>query len=266
MRILILQPQLDDGPAWLASFLGQHGLDYTVCSVGAGDEVPVSAAGIDALAMLGGAMGVNDALPWLARAEALLRDAVARGVPVLGHCLGGQMLAKAMGARVSHHHQPEIGWCHIQPRRDGELDDRGRALVAAWLGDAASQPAQGLAVYQWHQDSFAIPAGATLLAGNSVCAHQAFACGPHLALQFHVEVDAAKLDQWCREAGQLGPDLCAWPSVQDEATMRADTLRHLANSQRLAARIYTRWLALAQARLDALATAEDRNPASRDGA
>jgi GMP synthase-like glutamine amidotransferase len=256
MHILILQPQPDDGPAYLASFLHARGLDFQLCSVGAGDEVPVSAAGLDAVAMLGGAMGVNDALPWLARAEALLRDAVARGVPVLGHCLGGQMLAKALGARVARHAQPEIGWSRITPRAGPDLPDAERALVQAWLGDAPE-----LAVYQWHQDSFALPAGATLLAGNAVCAHQAYAIGPHLGMQFHVEVDAAKLDLWCGEAETLGAGLGAWPGVQDAATMRADSARLLAGSQRLAGRIYARWLALAQApRAGPIAAQVDLSP------
>jgi GMP synthase-like glutamine amidotransferase len=246
MRILILQAQLDDGPAFLATFLQAHGLGWQLCSVAAGDTVPVSAAGLDAIAMLGGAMGVNDALPWLARAQALLRDAVAHGVPVLGHCLGGQMLAKALGARVARHPQPEIGWCRIRPRVDAAMSAADGALVQAWLGDAPELP-----VYQWHHDSFALPAGATLLASSPDCAHQAFAWGPHLGLQFHVEVDAAKLDAWCHDAGQLAAELPAGPAVQDEASMRADSTHHLDASQRLAERIYTRWLALAQARLDA---------------
>jgi GMP synthase-like glutamine amidotransferase len=247
MRILILQPQLDDGPATLATFLHTRGLAFQLCSVAAGDSVPESAAGLDAIAMLGGAMGVNDDLPWLARAEALLRDAVAHGVPVLGHCLGGQMLAKALGANVARHAQPEIGWSRITPTPAAARSPADATLLQAWLGDAPE-----LAVFQWHHDSFEVPAGATWLAGSARCAHQAFAIGPHLGMQFHVEVDAAKLDLWCRDAATLPADLLAWPGVQGEAAMRADTARLLPGSQRLAERIYTRWLALAQARLDEL--------------
>ncbi|MEY8875151.1 MAG: type 1 glutamine amidotransferase, partial [Leptothrix sp. (in: b-proteobacteria)] len=100
-RLLILQPQADDGPATLASWLGARALPFTLCHVQRGDRVPTDAGAWDAIAMLGGAMSVNDDLPWLHRAHALLRDAVARGVPVIGHCLGGQMLARALGAVVS---------------------------------------------------------------------------------------------------------------------------------------------------------------------
>lgn len=229
--VLILQPQFADGPAYLATHLQAAGGSFTVCAVEAGDEVPLDAAPWAGIAMLGGSMSVNDDLRWLGRAERLLRDAVARGVPVLGHCLGGQMLAKALGATVSDNAVPEIGWSRIH-RHD--LD-----LARAWFGEAPDLP-----VYQWHSQTFGLPAGATLLASNAACAHQAFAVGPHLGMQFHIEVDAEKLSRWHAEAPLPGDPQRAHASVQDEATMRADTARWLASSQRTAARIYERWLSL----------------------
>jgi GMP synthase-like glutamine amidotransferase len=249
MRIFILQPRLDDPPSWLATFLQARGLAPELCRVEAGDAVPRSAAGLDAIAMLGGPMSVNDPLPWLADAQALLRDAVARGVPVAGHCLGGQLLAKALGAAVTANPQPEIGWCRLRVT----TVPADRALAQAWLGDeaddageggggCASDDRAGLPVYQWHNETFAVPPGATLLASSAACAHQAFAVGPHLGMQFHIEVDAAKLDRWSNEAPLPGTHLAGYASVQTEAAMRADTARLLARSQKIAERIYTRWL------------------------
>lgn len=231
-RVLIVQPLLDDGPAFLATWLRERGVPFDVCSVQAGDTVPVQAARWQAVAMLGGTMSVNDDLPFLHSAAALLRDAVARGVPVLGHCLGGQMLAKVLGARVTDNPVPEIGWSRIE-HLPGEQAQQ-------WLGDAAT-----LRVYQWHQQTFSLPPGATQVARNAACENQAFAFGPHLGMQFHVEVDAEKLDRWCREAPRPGDPRLAHASVQHEAAMRADTARHLAQSQATAARLYARWLALA---------------------
>ncbi|MEX8518808.1 MAG: type 1 glutamine amidotransferase [Leptothrix sp. (in: b-proteobacteria)] len=230
LRVLIVQPQCADGPSYLATFLRQRGIAFELCSVEAGDEVPVQAHAFDAIAMLGGSMSVNDTLPFLHRAELLLRDAIARGVPVLGHCLGGQLLARALGAEVTDNPVPEIGWSRIQRVE--------HPLARAWLGEAAELP-----VYQWHSQTFALPDGATLLAGNRACAHQAFAFGPHLGMQFHIEVDAEKLHRWAAEAPAPGDLLLTHPSVQDEPTMRADTARQLAQSQRTAAGIYARWLA-----------------------
>lgn len=266
MRIFILQPKLDDGPSFLASFLQARGLGVELCSVESGEVVPESAEPYDAIAMLGGSMSVNDDLPWLSRAEALLRDAVARQVPVLGHCLGGQMLAKALGARVTSNPQPEIGWSRIELARSADA----LALAQTWFGVAVGVPDQGVAaegnspaadastaardavtlpVYQWHNETFALPAGATLLAHNAACAHQAFAIGPHLGMQFHIEVDAAKLDRWCGEAPAPGSELAAFGTVQTEVPMRADTTRLLAHSQRVANHIYTHWLVQASDRL-----------------
>ncbi|MEP6505045.1 MAG: type 1 glutamine amidotransferase [Betaproteobacteria bacterium] len=230
-RVLILQPCDEDGPAFLGAWLQRAGVPFEVCRVESGDVVPVSAEPWDAIAMLGGTMSVNDDLPFLARAEALMRDAIMRDRPVIGHCLGGQMLARALGARTADHPEPEIGWGRIEPT--------AHALAAAWLGTSAALP-----VYQWHHQSFALPVGAVRLARSAACANQAFAYGPHLGMQFHVEVDAEKLSRWHREAPAEGAALLHHAGVQDEATMRRDSRRLLADSQRLAARIYTRWLSL----------------------
>jgi GMP synthase-like glutamine amidotransferase len=194
----------------------------------------VDAATYAAVAVLGGAMSVNDELPWLRRAEQLLSSAVALNRPVLGHCLGGQLLARALGARVCDNPVPEIGWTWIQVA--------DHALARAWLGEAPELP-----VYQWHEQTFALPPGATLLAGNTACAHQAFALGPHLGMQFHIEVDGEKLSRWFADAPSAGDPRLALPSVQAAAAMQADTERHMVSSQCTAARVYAWWWAQAQA-------------------
>src|SRR5689334_17478390 len=93
-RVLVVQPTRSDGPGYLATWLREAGADFVVCSVEDGEAVPRDAGPWDAIAMLGGPMSVDDDLPFLRDAEALMRDAVERGRPVLGHCLGGQMLAR----------------------------------------------------------------------------------------------------------------------------------------------------------------------------
>ena len=231
--VLVLQPQTQDGPAHLARVLQARRQPWQLCAVEAGDEVPLEASAYAGVAMLGGTMSVNDPLPWLARAEALLKSAVRLGVPVLGHCLGGQMLARALGSAVVDHPVPEIGWSRIE-RQD-------HALAEAWLG-----PAHELPVFQWHQQRFELPEGATLLASNAACRHQAFAIGPHLGMQFHIEVDAEKLGRWVHDAPAPGDPLLRHASVQTAAQMQADTRRWLAASQATAEHIYRRWLRLAR--------------------
>lgn len=231
--LLILQPAADDGPAYLAHWLREAGLAFERCQVQAGDAVPVRADRYAGLAVLGGSMSVHDDLPFLHSSRQLLRDALAQGRPVLGHCLGGQLLAQVLGAEVQDNPVPEIGWSRVTRHTSSPL-------AQAWLGNAPEFPA-----FQWHFQTFGLPAGATWLAGNAHCPNQAFAQGPNLGMQFHIEVDAEKLSRWQTEAPPDASPLRRSPSVQGEAAMQADTARHLAHSQRVAAGIYARWVSLA---------------------
>ncbi len=227
----------NDSPAYLGDWLAEQGVPVALFDTSAGQDFPGSLAGYGALAILGGEMSANDDLPSLRMAEALVREAVRDAVPTLGHCLGGQLMARALGARVTASPAPEIGW---QPLRV-EAHEAARA----WLGDADAHT-----VFHWHYEAFELPAGATRLAGSAACPNQAFALGPHLAMQFHIEIDAAKLQRWSlddsapyRQAQQQHP-----ASVQGPAAMREAAARHLAAHQALARRIYGRWLGLASAR------------------
>ncbi|MDP2262487.1 MAG: type 1 glutamine amidotransferase [Hydrogenophaga sp.] len=230
-EVLVLQHLLEDGPGYLGQWLDGEGLRWRVLCTEAGDAFPAALGGIRGLAVLGGAWSANDPRPSLRQAEALIREADARGIPVLGHCLGGQLIARALGGRVARLPQPEIGWLPIQ-RADS-------ALAREWLGDDPRP-----VVYQWHQDSFVqLPAGAQVLASSPACAHQAFALRQHLAMQFHIEITPDKISDWLEQ-----PDdayavqvLLHRNSVQDPATQRAGTARHLGASQVLAAHIYSRW-------------------------
>lgn len=231
-RVLIIQPQAIDGPAYLATWLRQAGIAFDLCQVERGDEVPIDAGGWAAVAVLGGSMSANDDLPFLQRTLALLHSAVALQRPVLGHCLGGQLLARALGASVTDNPEPEIGWSQIEPCAG--------PLAQEWLGGGGPLPMH-LPVYQWHFQTFGLPPGAQLLARNAACAHQAFALGPHLGMQFHIEVDEEKLGRWFADAPPDGDPLLAHPGVQGAAAMRADTSRWLTSSQQTADRLYRRW-------------------------
>jgi len=231
-RILIVQPARDDGPAFLGSWLAARGLTPHVVSLEDGGELPDSADGLAALAILGGYMSVGDEISTLRATEVLIRDAVARGVPVIGHCLGGQLIASAFGAEVGPHAVPEIGWFPLAIANDAAARD--------WFGDT-----RAATVYQWHYQSFALPAGAVPLASSRHCANQAFAIGTALAMQFHIELDAAKLDFWLAQSpGEIAASATV-ATVQSAAAQLTLAPEALAQSQALAARIYARWLDLA---------------------
>jgi len=232
--VLVLQHLPDDGPAFLATWLAAQGRPMDLRHTSAGDAFPDRIDGHGALAVLGGEWSANDERPSLRQAESLIRQAVAAGVPVLGHCLGGQLMSRALGGSVAPTPVPERGWHPVDLMPGPAAHD--------WFGPAAS-----LTLFQWHSDAFTVPPGAQGLAASAVCAHQAFALGPHLAMQFHVEVDAAKLAAWAEEADAAVSDprdaLASW---HGGTRMRSDTARCLAASQAVAAQVYARWLRFAK--------------------
>lgn len=233
--VLILQHLRADSPAYLGTWLEARGLPFEVRNAEAGQAFPADLGAYGALAILGGEMSANDPLPSLRAAEALVRDALAREVPTLGHCLGGQLMARALGARVLESPAPEIGWQPVQML----AGDAARN----WFGAAREH-----VVFQWHYEAFEVPAGAERLAGSVACPNQAFGIGPHLAMQFHIEIDAAKLALWSEDAGdRYRAVLGRYPTVQDGPTMRAQCTMHLEGHQRLADGIYARWIAAARA-------------------
>jgi GMP synthase (glutamine-hydrolysing) len=229
LPVLVLQHLAFDGPAFLATWLRMQGVAVDVRCAEAGDPFPAHMGGHSALAVLGGVMSANDPLPTLRQAETLILHAMATGRPVLGHCLGGQLMARALGAKVGPSPAPEVGWSPLW------VDDSATAVE--WFG----RPREHW-VFQWHFEAFELPAGALALASSAACPHQAFAIGPHLAMQFHVELDAEKLDRWSLDADEPEAHALAAPGVrQSGAAMRQGGLVHLPQQQALASRIYQRW-------------------------
>ena len=165
-EVLVLQHTLEDGPGYLGQWLDAQGLRWHAPCAEAGHVYPESVRGHRALAVLGGAWSANDDRPSLRHAEHLIREADALGIPVIGHCLGGQLLARALGGQVQTLPEPEIGWLHIAVNAEADAQ--------AWLG-----PPGAAMVYQWHYDSFVVlPPGARALASSTACVHQAFALRP----------------------------------------------------------------------------------------
>jgi len=235
--VLVLQHLSGDGPAFLGQWLAGQGVATDVRNTEAGDAYPETLAGHGALAILGGEMSANDPLPSLRHAERLFLEALREGIPTLGHCLGGQLMARALGARIGASPAPEVGF--------NELHLHAGPASGAWFGRCGAAR-----VFQWHYEAFDLPPGAEELATSAACRHQAFTIGPHLGMQFHIELDAEKLDRWSRDEGERyrqaiprHPD-----TVHSGERMRQDAGELLAAHQGLAARIYGRWLASASAR------------------
>jgi GMP synthase-like glutamine amidotransferase len=173
-------------------------------------------------------MSVNDELPWIIPALELIREAVRKDVPVLGHCLGGQLISKAFGGVVRANPVKEIGW--------GEVRVADNALAREWFGDV-----QSFESFHWHGETFSIPPGGTRLLESPHCANQAFALGKHLGLQCHVEMTEELVRSWLAGGADEMREACASPGVQEAAEIGRDLTRRLDELHDVATRLYDRW-------------------------
>ena len=181
MPVLVVQHLEPEQPAHVRDALHDAGLDVQVVRVDRHEPLPDSSELLDALVVLGGPMSArsDDGFPSRRAELALIADALERGVPVLGICLGAQLLAAAAGAQVRPGHGPEIGWAPVE-LVDGAADDLLLGGIDGPIG-----------VLHWHGETLDLPEGATLLASTEAYPHQAFRVGGSAwGLQFHLEVDA----------------------------------------------------------------------------
>jgi len=228
--VAILRHVRSEGPGYFATVLERRSIPLRLIAVDAGEGLPRSARAFSGLAFMGGPMSANDDLPWIPPALALMRDAVRQDVPLLGHCLGAQLMAKALGGRVQPNSVKEIGW--------GEVTVSDNALAHEWFG-----PLDGFTAFHWHGETFSLPLGATRVLENAHCANQAFVLGKHVGLQCHLEMTAALVRSWCR-AGRADIDASvASLGVQtpDEMQRALDARVEALNA--VGERIYARWLA-----------------------
>ena len=228
--VAILQHQLPENAAYLTTWLERHRVDYVIFNAGADEEFPASIEPYSALAVMGGGMSANDALLSNRQAEILILQAMRLDRPVIGHCLGGQLMSRALGAAVTASPRPEIGW---QPIQSENLD-----VAREWFGDAPTNT-----VAHWHYESFGIPAGAVRVATSPACPNQAWAMGPHLAMQFHIEITETKMQSWVAEDdAKWAESRSLYETVQDKISMLAGLPYHLAQHQTTADSIYKKWL------------------------
>ena len=224
--IAIFRHSPGEGPGSFATFLDAHSLPWTLVAIDAGEPVPTAATAFSGLCFMGGPMSVNDPLPWIVPVLDLINAADAEGIPVIGHCLGGQLMARAFGAEVCRNPVKEIGWGMV--RTTGE--------ASAWIGDVRDFEA-----FHWHGETFSLPPDAIRILESAHCANQAFVRGPHLAMQCHVEMTPEMIRNWCRHWAAEG--VPASTSVQTPAQMEDAIEARIAAMRAVADRLYGTWIA-----------------------
>lgn len=228
--VAIFRHTPSEGPGYFATFLDSHGIPRRLFGVDVGDVLPTDAAQFSGLVFMGGPMSVNDDLPWIPNSLSLIRQAVQADIPVLGHCLGGQLMAKALGGVVGRNPVKEIGW--------GDVTVAENPLAKDWFGEMKTFNA-----FHWHGETFSIPPGATGILGNTYCANQAFTLGKHLGMQCHIEMTKEMVREWC----ELGQGEIAAASSSPGVQQPAEILESLADRVNTlnahAQKIYAKWIA-----------------------
>jgi len=232
-RLLVLQHIACEHPGVFSEVIEQRGVEATAVELDAGEPLP-DWRGFDGVVAMGGPMGAGDEAehPWLGAERTLVREAVEAGRPFLGVCLGVQLLAAALGARVYPAPDPEVGLLEVELTAAGREDP-----LFAGLGER-------LVSLQWHGDTFDLPDGAVHLARSEQVPNQAFRAGESAyGVQFHLEVTGEMAREWAgvpayRDSleATLGPERGA--GFIAEVEDRADELHPVAR------RLFANWLDL----------------------
>ena len=228
--VILLQHAACEPPGMIEDALAAKGLSLHRVLAENGDPVPQKIGGAAGLVVLGGSMGVRDyeQYPFLREEGRLIMQAVAQNVPVLGVCLGAQLVASVLGAAVGRNTQPEIGWHPVRLTAEGARDPLWDGVSQTWTG------------FHWHGDCFETPPGAVSLASSALTPCQAFRYGRAVyGFQFHLEVTEVMIRDWTVEfAGELVRE--GLPA----APLLAGISEHLPPMQAIVQEVFGRWAAL----------------------
>jgi GMP synthase (glutamine-hydrolysing) len=231
-RLLVLQHVAHEILGTLNPLLKAAGFRIRYVNFGRHPDAEPTLDGYDGLIVLGGPMSANDTgrHPHLRTELKLIEDAMRREIPVLGICLGAQLVAKTLGAPVYPNREKEIGWYDVTPTPDAGED----RLFAAFD--------QKEKLFQWHGDTFDIPHSAVHLAASDLCANQAFRYTTNVyGFQFHLEVDEPMIHRWLR-APENRSEISALKI--DPQRISGETPEHLERLHELSDRVFSEFIAI----------------------
>jgi GMP synthase-like glutamine amidotransferase len=226
--IAIFQHYPGAGPGHFLDFARRAHLPVRIFCGFLGEQLPGSIQDFSGLVSMGGPMSVNQQVDFIEQEARLIDQALALEIPILGHCLGSQLLARALGATIEPN-QPaswELGWHPVSACSEQQ---------SQWT-DAFSNGD----VFHWHNENFTLPPGATRLLSNAHCDNQAFVHGQHLGMQFHIEITEAMVRDWT----QNSDDPQNWQhlaSVQSVPDILKDIETRVARSNHMADQVYQTW-------------------------
>jgi GMP synthase-like glutamine amidotransferase len=206
MRIHYFQHVPFEGLGTIQNWIESHGHSLSITQFFHDDTLP-KIDDIDWLIIMGGPMGVYDesTFPWLVKEKEFISEAIRQNKKVLGICLGAQLIASALGAKVYPNVQKEIGWFPVNLTETGKKSPLFKSF-----------PEQ-IEVFHWHGDTFFLPEGARCLAESEACKHQAFSFEKHvLGLQFHLEVERNNVELLVQNCGN---ELHKAPFIQSAESM-----------------------------------------------
>lgn len=227
--VVIFRHACCEGAGYLGTFLARHAIPWCEVRIDKGEAVPEGVEAFSGVVLMGGPMSVNDDLPWIPPILQLIRQSVDQDVPLLGHCLGGQLISKALGGVVSKNAVKEIGW--------GQVQVADHALARDWFGDL-----QGFNSFHWHGETFTVPAGATHVLSSPHCANQAYVMGKHIGLQCHIEMTPSMVKVWTEQWKQDIAASATSPAVQSAEVMLAAVEADCATLHQVADKVYSRWI------------------------
>ena len=227
-QVVIFLHMDDQYPGYIADFLQAQNIPYRVVRSYTGESIPALDSSMAGLVFMGGAMSVNDDIAWIPEEIRLIEQALLADVPILGHCLGGQLISRALGQEVRENPVPEIGWHSCRRENNPAADD--------WLGDVQSS----FPMFHWHYEAFDMPAGGQRLFSSEFCDNQAYSYGDNvLAMQCHVEMTRPLVLDWITHWKHLLQE--ETPSCQSFATIKANIAQNITGLNRVAEVLYRRW-------------------------
>ena len=226
--ILIFRHIACEGPGYLGDYLTSRDIPFHTICLDQGEEVPDDPGTSAGLVFMGGPMSVNEQLASLEKELKLIHMAHQENIPVLGHCLGGQLISKALGGEITSNPVPEMGWYPVTGY-DNELS-------RDWLKELP----EIFEVFHWHGETLSLPDNAVPLLQSDDCKNQAFVLGRSLAFQCHVEMKDNMVQEWfdIYEADVPEPS----SSVQSREQMLENLKHRIQTSKAVADVFYGKWL------------------------